>query len=163
MKKDRRTPDARKFHALIAVVFALGGGSSLARADQPSNSNQTGEQTATEAITPGSVPTGISPVPSPTQGAAGVSVQTVTPPPPPRPAVESPDVGAVNTSWFARRPLTLAAGEDAGRWAVTFYGFLEADLIFDTTRSYNDVIGSALVARSDTYDGRTGRTQSSIR
>jgi hypothetical protein len=69
----------------------------------------------------------------------------------------------VNTSWFARRPLTLAAGEDAGRWAVTFYGFLEADLIFDTTRSYNDVIGSALVARSDTYDGRTGRTQSSIR
>ena len=46
---------------------------------------------------------------------------------------------------------------------MTFYGFLEADLIFDTTRSYNDSIGSALVARSDSYEGRTGRTQSSIR
>jgi hypothetical protein len=57
----------------------------------------------------------------------------------------------------------LAAGEGARRWPVTLYGFVEADFIFDTTRSYNDSIGNALVARSDTYDGRTGRTQSSIR
>jgi hypothetical protein len=59
--------------------------------------------------------------------------------------------------------LTLALGEGARKWAVTLYGFVEADAIFDTTRSYSDSIGSALVARSDTYDGRTGRTQFSIR
>jgi len=32
---------------------------------------------------------------------------------------------------------------------VTLYGFVEADLIYDTTRSYNDSIGSALVARKE--------------
>jgi hypothetical protein len=59
--------------------------------------------------------------------------------------------------------LTLATGEGGQRWAVTLYGFVEADAIFDTTRSYGDSIGSALVARSETYDGRTGRTQFSVR
>jgi hypothetical protein len=54
-------------------------------------------------------------------------------------------------------------GEGERKWAVTFYGFVEADFIFDTTRSYNDSIGSALVARSETYDGRVGRTQVSLR
>jgi len=54
-------------------------------------------------------------------------------------------------------------GEAASRWAVTLYGFVEADLIYDTTRSYNDSIGSALVARKETYEGRNGRTQFSIR
>ncbi len=87
----------------------------------------------------------------------------VPPPPPTRPAVEAAPAEATPTSWFARPPLTLALGEGARKWAVTLYGFVEADAIFDTTRSYSDSIGSALVARSDTYDGRTGRTQFSIR
>ena len=66
-------------------------------------------------------------------------------------------------SWFYRAPLTVSVGEGAQRWQVTFYGFVEADYIFDTTRSYNDAIGSALVARSDTYEGTVGRTQFSMR
>jgi hypothetical protein len=51
----------------------------------------------------------------------------------------------------------------AQKWALTFYGFVEADYIADTTRSYNDAIGSALVARSITYDGTVGRTQFTMR
>jgi len=43
------------------------------------------------------------------------------------------------------------------------YGFVEADFIADSTRSYGDSIGSSLVARSDTYKGRAGRTQFSMR
>jgi hypothetical protein len=66
-------------------------------------------------------------------------------------------------SWFARPPLTLAVGEGAARWSVTFYGFIEADAIGDSTRSYGDSIGDALVARSDTYDGHAGRAQLSMR
>ena len=67
------------------------------------------------------------------------------------------------TSWFARTPLTLTAGTGAQRFSVTFYGFVEADFINDSTRSYNDAIGSSLVARKETYEGRVGRTQFSAR
>jgi hypothetical protein len=66
-------------------------------------------------------------------------------------------------SWYTRLPLTMGVGEGAARWTVTFYGFVEADYITDSTRSYNDSIGSALVARSDTYEGTVGRTQFSMR
>jgi hypothetical protein len=66
-------------------------------------------------------------------------------------------------SWFARAPLTLNVGEGSERWSVTLYGFIEADYIFDTTRSYDDAIGPTLVARSDTYAGTVGRSQFSVR
>jgi hypothetical protein len=66
-------------------------------------------------------------------------------------------------SWFARPPLTLTAGQDAAAYRLTFYGFVEADAIWDSTRSYGDAIGDTLVARSDTYDGRASRMQMSMR
>jgi hypothetical protein len=66
-------------------------------------------------------------------------------------------------SWFARAPLSVVAGQGASQWRLTFFGFIEADTIWDSTRSYNDAIGDALVARSDTYEGRVGRTQFSMR
>jgi hypothetical protein len=66
-------------------------------------------------------------------------------------------------SWFTRAPLRLEVGADAERWAVTLFGFIEADYIFDSTRSYEDAIGSSLVARSDTYPGRVARSQFSVR
>jgi hypothetical protein len=83
--------------------------------------------------------------------------------PPQAPPAAEPSNEASSTSWFARPSLTLAAGENARKWTVTLYGFIEADAIFDTTRSYNDSIGSALVARSETYTGQVGRTQFSVR
>jgi hypothetical protein len=34
-----------------------------------------------------------------------------------------------------------------GKWSATLYGFLEGDLIFDSTQSFNDSAGNALVQR----------------
>ncbi len=50
-----------------------------------------------------------------------------------------------------------------GKWAATLYGFVEADYIFDSTQSYNDLAGNALVARPGTYAGTNARNQFSIR
>ena len=75
----------------------------------------------------------------------------------------APGANPQTGSWFDRAPLTLSVGEGTQRWSVTFYGFVEADYIADTTRSYNDAIGNALVARADTYEGTVGRTQFSMR
>jgi hypothetical protein len=67
------------------------------------------------------------------------------------------------TPWFEHPPLTLTVGRGDDLSRLTFYGFIEADAIWDSTRSYGDAISDALVARSDTYDGRASRAQMSIR
>jgi hypothetical protein len=46
---------------------------------------------------------------------------------------------------------------------VRLYGFVEADAIFDSTRSFNDLAGNATVARPGSMAGDHGRLQSSIR
>jgi len=51
----------------------------------------------------------------------------------------------------------------AGKWATTVYGFLEADSIFDSTQSLNDLSGNSQIARSNTYAGHHSREQMSIR
>jgi hypothetical protein len=70
---------------------------------------------------------------------------------------------AATPSWFARPPLTVSVGEGAQRWQATIYGFVEADAINDSTRSYTDSIGNSLVARNEFIEGQRGRTQFSIR
>ncbi len=164
--KDRSKLDAKKFRAIMIAGFALAGGARLARAEQPRDSNPVGESPATEAAAPASAPVEV----APSAAQAGASLPAaappapaVSPPPPEPPAIAPSQAGAMSTSWFDRPPLTLSASEGTRKWAVTLYGFVEADFIFDTTRSYNDSIGSALVARSETYEGRVGRTQFSMR
>jgi hypothetical protein len=44
-----------------------------------------------------------------------------------------------------------------GKWSTTFYGFLEADSIYDSTRSFSDSAGNALVARPGTVAGDNAR------
>jgi hypothetical protein len=66
-------------------------------------------------------------------------------------------------SWFDRPSLTIGVGEGSKRWSLTLFGFVEADFIYDSTRSYDDAIGGSLVARRDTYAGRSGRSQLSVR
>jgi hypothetical protein len=66
-------------------------------------------------------------------------------------------------SWFARPPLAITIGHGAGTWRATLYGFVQADAMNDSTRSYSDSIGSSIVARDETYAGHVGRTQFSIR
>lgn len=70
------------------------------------------------------------------------------------PAEEAP------RSWFYRDPISLKLGK---RLTFTLYGEVQADFIYDTTRSYGDTIGSGLVARGDTYEGTVGRFQASSR
>jgi len=80
------------------------------------------------------------------------------------PATEVPlGLQVPTTSWFTRTPLKVVFGSENMPWAVTIFGVVQADYIFDTTRSYNDYIGSTLVARSDVYEGTVGRTQFSMR
>lgn len=46
-----------------------------------------------------------------------------------------------------------------GKWATTLYGFVEADSIFDTTQSLNDLAGNAQIARPSAYGGYHSRLQ----
>ncbi len=50
-----------------------------------------------------------------------------------------------------------------GRWSTTMYGFVEADHIYDTTESFNDLAGNALVQRPSGYGGNNGRFQFGVR
>jgi hypothetical protein len=50
-----------------------------------------------------------------------------------------------------------------GKWATMFYGFLEADSIYDSTRSLNDFGGNAPIARAGTAAGDNSRWQFGIR
>ena len=155
---DRSMPWAGS--SLVAVAFALLASPISAHAQSP-------DQDA-----PAPAPSG------PQEPPAQPPAEPATPPPglPPAPPAdlskaESPPPAlaaraashAAAPSWYTRPPLTLSVGQDTQRWSVTFFGFVEADYIADTTRSYNDAIGNALVARSDTYQGKVGRTQFSMR
>jgi hypothetical protein len=116
-----------------------------------------------------SVPPSATPPPSPLPS----PLPPPPPPPPPPPAVERPEgvlqpseiptPPTVETSWFTRTPLKVAFGTGDKTWSFTLFGTIQTDYIVDTTRSYNDYIGQQVVARSDTYEGTTGRTQFGMR
>jgi hypothetical protein len=50
-----------------------------------------------------------------------------------------------------------------GKFATTLYGFAEADAIHDSTQSFTELQGNALVARDETGAGNYGRLEGSIR
>jgi hypothetical protein len=82
----------------------------------------------------------------------------------PAPALTSEATGErAERSWFTRPSLTATFGDGPERWELTLFGFAQADLMVDSTRSYEDAMGSSLVARDDTFDGRSARTQFSVR
>jgi hypothetical protein len=152
--KDRLSYGATKAPALIAAALILAGGAGLARADEPSDKNP-----AEDASAPAAAPVE-APSTAPPPAATTAAPPAATPAPPalvPAPAETAP------ASWFARPPLALVVGEGARQFKLTFYGFVEADYIYDTTRSYDDAMGSSIVARKDTYDGNHSRSQFSMR
>jgi hypothetical protein len=59
--------------------------------------------------------------------------------------------------------VALTLGEGERQLKLQFYGILQGDFMYDTTRSYPEVIGSNVVARSDTFEGTVGRSQASVR
>ena len=52
---------------------------------------------------------------------------------------------------------------DQNNWKLQVSGFIETDLISDSTRSFREVIGDSPVATSGTANGSNGRFQTSIR
>jgi hypothetical protein len=50
-----------------------------------------------------------------------------------------------------------------GKWATTLYGFAEADNIYDTTRSLNDLAGGTQIARAQTEAGQNPRFTMGVR
>ena len=50
-----------------------------------------------------------------------------------------------------------------GKWSTTLYGFVEADNIYDSTESFNDLAGNAQVARTGTYQNNNGRYMFGVR
>jgi hypothetical protein len=154
---DRTTTDenrtARTTVALLATALALAMAARPARAaDEPP------PPPATEGG-PADAPAGAPPAATPPPADAAPPVLPVVP----TPTAPAPGANAPTGSWFDRPALTLTIPQGSRKWSVTFYGFVEADYIGDSTRSYNDAIGSALVAHSYTYDGTVGRTQFSMR
>jgi hypothetical protein len=49
------------------------------------------------------------------------------------------------------------------RWSTTLYGFVEADQIWDSTQSFNDLAGNAQVRPPGTFAGDNGRMQFGVR
>src|SRR5262249_40378541 len=158
-------PSVKTTLALSAAALALVGAPRPLHAQAPAADQPAAEPPA-EAPKPATAepapapaaqpapPTSAAPAPTPAKAEANAATE-------PRPkAAPGPAAEAEHqpSSWFAREPLKLTAGTGSRRFAVTFYGFIEADFIHDSTRSYNDSIGNSLVARKDTYDGNVGRT-----
>jgi hypothetical protein len=63
---------------------------------------------------------------------------------------------------------TGAGGGDSltlmlGKWSTTMYGFVEADNIWDSTESFNDLAGNGNVQKGTTYAGQNGRFTMGVR
>lgn len=147
---DRQLPGAAKTFAQFVIAFAF-----ATAGVRPAHAQETNDAPSDEPAAP--EPAEPEPAPAPASTA-----------PPPKPNTEASPIERVvepqpQPSWFERTPLVLTTGTNKQRWSLTFYGFIEADYIADSTRSYGDAIGSTLVARSDTYEGQVGRTQFSMR
>jgi hypothetical protein len=50
-----------------------------------------------------------------------------------------------------------------GKWSTTMYGFVEADNIWDSTESFNDLAGNGAVAKGTSYAGGNGRFTMGVR
>ena len=64
--------------------------------------------------------------------------------------------------WFVRPPFVLTAGAGSD-WKLTIYGFAEADVMRDSTRSFNDGLNNNVIAHPLTQAGRNPRLQTTIR
>jgi hypothetical protein len=52
---------------------------------------------------------------------------------------------------------------DAAGWSLSLYGFVELDMMYDTTRSFSDGVSNNTLARPNTYAGNNPELQFSVR
>jgi hypothetical protein len=120
------------------------------------------------------------PPPPPVVVLAPIVPFVAPPPPPPAPSVVElttlrlmHEKGILSQAEYdeAIRDLSETSGARApdsgtvvmGKWATTLYGFAEADNIYDTTRSLNDLPGGAQIARAETQAGQNPRFTMGVR
>jgi hypothetical protein len=160
---DILTSGPRKTLLATVALVALAAGSARAQTNDAPPAGAPDAQPAAPppaAPPPAAMPAPLppSPVPAPTPVAAAPNGPVA-----PGPA-EIPSAGPnFEKTWFTRTPLKVTVGSGDQAWSIAFFGTIEADYITDSTRSYNEIIGRDIVARSDTYEGTVGRTQFSMR
>ncbi|HVZ87870.1 MAG TPA: hypothetical protein VHG72_12925 [Polyangia bacterium] len=64
--------------------------------------------------------------------------------------------------WFVRPPFVITP-DPASEWRLTVYGFAEADMMRDSTRSFSDGVNNNVVAHIQTQADAYARFQTSIR
>ena len=168
---ERITPDdnrqarrQRQARSVEATTAAFVGALAFAFASLASGGPARAEESAPPPPAPPAAPAEVSaPPPAPPAPAPASEAQPPVLPNVPSETAPAPGANTPTGSWFDRPALTLTVPQASQSWSITFYGFVEADYIGDSTRSYGDAIGSALVARSDTYQGTVGRSQFSMR
>jgi hypothetical protein len=160
---------------LALVALAAGPARAQTNEDKPAGTPPGGA-----VVTPPASPPAPTVVPAPPPPVVVPAPEPLPPPPPPPPPIilgpngrtpegfahpltEVPAAPGAVTTWFTRAPMKVAFGTGKQTWSFTVFGTIQADYIHDTTRSYNDFIGQSLVARDDTYEGTTGRTQFGMR
>jgi len=148
---------ASKAPALVAAVLVLAGGGGFAQADEPLDASPTQDASASDLSDAGSIEHQQEAVSAPT------SAPVPAPPASVLPATESAPAESTGAAWFARPRLAVSAGEGTQSFKLRFTGFLSLSCMTDTTRSYDDSMGTLLVARTDTYENHHGRTQFSLR
>ena len=101
--------------------------------------------------------------PPPAAPAAAEAPKEPPPPPvepPPEPKAEAkPEAPAEVNPWFDRPPFEMKSG----KWKLQVYGFAEADIMNDSTRSFQDGMNSNVIVPDNTQAGQNGRTQMTIR
>jgi len=77
----------------------------------------------------------------------------------PAPAEATPAPAPIVAVAPAAAPVPPPAGPSGilSKFSTTFYGFVEADFIHDSTQSFNDLAGNAAIARSGTYAANNDR------
>jgi hypothetical protein len=170
---DRSTSAAHRAPALIAILVLAGSGR-LARADEPTGETPTPDASveAGSEATPVQPDGGLSSSPDTatsmtapaTAAPAAAGLAPASEPAATASALPAPTAPEVTgPAWFARPRLAMTVGVPSRSFKLRFFGFLAADYMFDTTRSYDDSMGTLLVARTDTYENHHGRSQFSIK
>jgi len=163
--KEPASSGPRKPLLTTVALFALAAGSARAYA-QPSDDNRpqppsVGPSDEAAAAKPVEVPSTEPTAPSLSLPPSPVKKKSATEEMP-APA-EIPTSVAREDASFARPQLKVTIGQANNAWSFTLFGIVQADYIADSTRSYDEPIGPAVVARSDTYEGTVGRTMFSMR
>jgi hypothetical protein len=145
-------------HSLCLFVVSPATMVAAQPAPSPSGAVAAAEPTVPAEQAPATSGQGVMPS---TGGSASESTATpaappTTPEPPTSAAPEVPPPVALPSSSPAPDAAATKPAEEK-KWLPSFYGFVELDVIGDSTQSFNDLAGNALIARRGTYAADHGR------